>query len=72
MTQMKRCPIFKFGSWWAHPQQIDERSDRVVRSPSGSGNSVTKRAIRPDFACGESNLVLNPARARVHEVLRFG
>ena len=21
MTQTKRCPIFKFGSWWALPQQ---------------------------------------------------
>ena len=34
--------------------------------------SPKPRAIRPDFACGESNLVLNPARARVHEVQRFG
>ena len=21
MTQTKLCPIFQFGSWWAHPQQ---------------------------------------------------
>ena len=24
MTQTKCCPIFKFGSWWAHPQQSGE------------------------------------------------
>ena len=22
MTQTKRCPIFKFGSWWAHPRVV--------------------------------------------------
>ena len=25
MTQTKRCPIFKFGSWWAHPQEFERK-----------------------------------------------
>ena len=31
MTQTKRCPIFKFGSWWVHPRVVDEGHPWVHR-----------------------------------------
>ena len=36
MTQTKRCPIFQFGSWWAHPTM--PRLFRVIAYSTGSSN----------------------------------
>ena len=30
ITQTKRCPIFQFGSWWAHPQQKEFENDATA------------------------------------------
>ena len=34
MTQTKRCPIFKFGSWWALPQQKSLAENDATAFPS--------------------------------------
>ena len=42
MTQTKRCPIFQFGSWWAHPQQIGSMSHSRASSASWYPGGVAK------------------------------
>ena len=46
MTQTKRCPIFKFGSWWCFPRQTPQESDCEINASFAQGCGCVINASR--------------------------
>ena len=46
MTQTKRCPIFKFGSWWCFSRQTPQESDCEINASFAQGCACVINAAR--------------------------
>ena len=46
MTQTKRCPIFKFGSWWCFSRQSPQESDCEINASFAQGCGCVINASR--------------------------
>ena len=46
MTQTKRCPFFKFGSWWCFSRQTPQESDCEINASFAQGCACVINAAR--------------------------
>ena len=78
MTQTKRCPIFKFGSWWCFLRQTPQESDCEINASFAQGCgcviNASRRCGRPCYRLLRHRSVkvvgtccIRPWRAQAHE-----
>ena len=71
MTQTKRCPIFKFGSWWCFHRQTPQESDCEINASFAQGCvcviNASRRCGVPATGCCGTGPCLYQSSVRITE-----